>query len=139
MPNALSRGLHGPAIAVLLAIGAVTAAEVAQSQGVPPVPSASAGSALAERLCAGCHLTGRGNESAAQVGPPSFASIANRRGQTADHIRNVLIKPHVPMPDLQLTTNEIADIIAWLDTLRSPDAPPLLPRGGSKPAYPEPS
>lgn len=126
-------------LAAVLVVHAA-AASVAAAADEPRPPSASRGVAVAERLCAGCHLTGAGSGVTVQAGLPSFAAIANRPGQTAGHLRNVLIRPHAPMPDLQLTNEEIADIITWLDTLRDPKNSPLLPRDeGGKPAYPEPT
>jgi hypothetical protein len=53
----------------------------------------------------------------------------------------VLVQPHAPMPDMQLTNDEMLDIIAYLDSLRSDKAAPsLLPPGVvAKPRYPAPS
>lgn len=118
--------------ALVLTLGPAVAADP------PRAPSPERGKAIADRLCANCHLTGSGGT--AQAGLPSFAAIASRAGQSALRIRNALIKPHGEMPDLQLTNEEIADIITWLDTLRDPKQPPLLPRDeGGKPRYPEPT
>lgn len=106
----------------------------------PRPPSPERGKAVAERLCAGCHLTGSERREGVPAGVPTFPSIANRADQTAARIRNILIAPHAPMPDLQLTIEEIADIITWLDTFRPAGAPPLMRRDeGGKPKYPEPT
>jgi len=45
------------------------------------------------------------------------------------------------MPDMHLTKDEMQDIIAYLDTLRTLEgAPPLLPpSGGKKPKWPNPT
>lgn len=117
-----------------------TASGWAQSRDAGPrPPSAARGMALAERLCSSCHVTAA--SASAQAGVPSFTSIANRPEQTAARIRNVLIAPHAPMPDMQLSTEEIADITAWLDTLRDPKSgPPLLQKeGDGKLVYPAPT
>lgn len=95
------------------------------------VPSPEAGFALADRLCKSCHIVGA-EAATAQVGPPPFKSIANKPGQSFDHIRSVLIQPHAPMPDLQLTNDEMVDLAAYLDTLKAPGSPPLLPPPGEK-------
>jgi mono/diheme cytochrome c family protein len=104
-------------------------------------PSADKGYALAQRLCQGCHLIEDKAGATVPAGVPTFRGIANRPGQTAQSITSVLIKPHAPMPDVQLTSPEILDIIAYLETLRTnTSVPPLLPPPGSpKPKYPEPS
>lgn len=128
----ITRSLAASAV-IGLALQAARAADPAR----PPSPER--GKVVAERLCSTCHLSGVG-KGTAQAGLPTFPTIANRPGQTATRIRNALIKPHGEMPDLQLTNEEIADIIVWLDTLRDPKAPPLLPRDeGGKPQYPEPT
>lgn len=119
--------------------GLLVSSTAAFAADPPRPPSPERGKAIAERLCASCHLTGTG-KGTAQAGVPSLPTIANRPEQTAARIRNVLIKPHAPMPDLQLTNEEIADIITFLDTFRDPKSPPLLPRDeGGKPKYPEPT
>ncbi|MEO1207396.1 MAG: cytochrome c [Pseudomonadota bacterium] len=104
---------------------------------------AARGQVLAERLCATCHVVGPTQTGAATAGPPTFASIANRPGQTRERILNVLIAPHPPMPNVQMTLHEIDDIIAYLDTMRSPQSKepllPVKPNQGLKPVYPEPS
>ena len=104
-------------------------------------PSADKGYALAQRLCQGCHLIEDKAGATVPAGMPTFRGIANRPGQTAQRITSVLIQPHAPMPDVQLTSPEILDIIAYLETLRTnTSVPPLLPPPGSpKPKYPEPS
>jgi cytochrome c len=100
-------------------------------------PSASRGRELAVRLCSNCHLVDGSGTAATPVGIGTFRGIANRPGQTADRISNVLILPHMPMPDAQLTREEIRDILAYLETLRTnPDVPPLMAPGSAKPQYP---
>ena len=103
-------------------------------------PSAEKGQALAERLCSGCHVVETASKSV-PAGIPPLRAIANRPDQTATRIMNVLIKPHTPMPDMQLSRQEILDITAYLDTLRTDKSAPSLlpPKQGGKPKYPEPS
>lgn len=95
---------------------------------------------MARKLCMGCHLVDDRDDAVAQVGPPSFASIANKPGQTADRIKGALIQPHPPMPDMQLSNREMLNIIAYLESLRTnKDAPSLLPpKDDSKPKLPKP-
>jgi mono/diheme cytochrome c family protein len=120
--------------AVLLSIPAAWAEEK-----VPPSPEK--GYELAQRFCQGCHLVDDKAGASVPAGVPTFRGIANRLGQTGEHIRNVLIKPHAPMPDIRLTGDEIQNILSYLETLRSdPRVPRLLPAPGSpKPKYPQPS
>lgn len=91
-------------------------------------PSADDGRRLAERFCTVCHVVSATADGAVPVGPPPFSVIANKPGQTAEHIKGVLIQPHAPMPDLQLTNDEIQGLLAYLQTLRKDkSAPPFVP------------
>jgi mono/diheme cytochrome c family protein len=103
-------------------------------------PSADKGQTLAERLCSGCHVVETASKTV-PAGIPPLRAIANLPGQTATRIMNVLIQPHAPMPDMQLSRQEILDITAYLDTLRTDKSAPTLlpPKQGGKPKYPEPS
>lgn len=103
-----------------------------------PGPSAVKGQEFAEKFCSGCHIVGSEQEGTAPVGPPTFSSIANKPGQTAEKIMRVLVAPHPPMPDMHLTNREMRDLIAYLETLRTDKtAPPLLPPPeGAKPELP---
>jgi cytochrome c len=104
-------------------------------------PSPDKGHAFAQKLCRNCHVVGDDAAASVPAGVPSFRAIANRPDQTAERIRNVLINPHPPMPDVQISNEEIANILAYLDTLRTDKSkPPLSPaQQAPKPKYPEPS
>lgn len=123
----------------------VCAAGTAGAQSAPPSNDdlVKEGAVIAERLCSSCHvLANAGSAGTAREGPPTFKGIANRPEQTATRIRNVLIMPHAPMPDVRLSHPEIERLIAYIDSLRSADAgPPLAPRRspGAKPEYPDPT
>lgn len=116
---------------------------LAQSKpAAPRGPDAERGLALSEQLCRNCHIVSPRQSSSAGAGIPSFRVIANKPDQTGTRIVNVLIKPHAPMPNMQLSRFEILDIIAYLDRLRSADAgPPLLKpaKKGRKLSVPSPS
>lgn len=77
-------------------------------------PSAEAGAELASRWCAACHVvapSGAGTDAA-----PSFAAIARLR--STEDIRSFLAKPHArPMRGFTLTTREIEDVTAYIETL----------------------
>ena len=77
-------------------------------------PSVEAGAELAARWCAACHVvsqSGAGTDAA-----PSFTDIAKRR--TNAEIRAFLAQPHaIPMRGFTLTTREIEDVAAYIDTL----------------------
>lgn len=85
-------------------------------------PAWSAGNAdrgrqLAERWCASCHLVGPGQrEASADV--PTFASIARREDLPESFLAAFLTTPHPPMPNMNLSRQEIADVLAYIRTLR---------------------
>jgi mono/diheme cytochrome c family protein len=87
---------------------------------VPGLPDPAQGKALAERLCANCHLTGSAQQAHANADVPSFHEIANRPGQTAGAITAIIILPRHPMPQIPLTKSELADLSAYILTLRDP-------------------
>jgi mono/diheme cytochrome c family protein len=113
---------------------------IAVSAGASEPPSVAKGYELAEKFCKACHIIDDKPSSVTPVGPPSFADIANKPGQTAERIKGTLIQPHPPMPDMHLTNEEILNIVAYLETLRTDETiPPFLPPAGeAKPKYPWP-
>lgn len=129
----------GAGLAALILACAVSAA---RAEDAPP-SSPEAGLKLAQTLCQNCHLlpgTAPGNT--VTVGIPSLLGIANKPGQTGPAIERVLIQPHAPMPDMKLSNQEIQDLIAYFDSLRTdPSLPPLQPstKPAEKPKHPTPS
>jgi|SRR5215211_3103332 mono/diheme cytochrome c family protein len=75
------------------------------------------GRQLAERWCASCHLVGPGQrEASADV--PTFASIARREDLPESLLAAFLSTPHPPMPNIALSRQETADVLAYIRTLR---------------------
>lgn len=116
-------------VVAALAVASTCAALPALAQDKPR-PSPARGEELASKLCANCHVLPGGNPAAVPAGVPTFRAIANKPGQTGDHIVEILIMPHAPMPDLQMTRDEILDILAYLESIRTdqpskPIAPPV--------------
>ncbi len=73
------------------------------------------GQRLARQWCASCHVIDRGPATVPQ-GPWTFRAMAKNldRGR----MRTFLSHPHGSMPDLTLTRAEIADLIAYIASLR---------------------
>ena len=74
-----------------------------------------AGRAIVRSWCTACHvvdLEGTG----ADAGPPLPALLAGKQ-RSADEIRGWLADPHPPMPNLNLSRQEIEDILAYLESL----------------------
>ena len=73
------------------------------------------GAFLASRWCDSCHLV-EGAVSASDAAP-SFQSIARKHGKDQAWLRAWLSSPHPPMPNLNMSRQEIDAIIAYLATL----------------------
>jgi mono/diheme cytochrome c family protein len=84
---------------------------------LPGTPDKVRGQALAEGLCTNCHLVSAGQEHA-NADVPSFREIANREGQTAGAITGRIILPKHPMPQIPLDKSELADLAAYILSLR---------------------
>ena len=75
---------------------------------------AEAGHRLAKQWCNTCHVveeSGSGQDTA----PPFPIIAANRKERS--WVRAWLVAPHPPMPNLNLTRQEIDDVVAYLDRL----------------------
>jgi mono/diheme cytochrome c family protein len=134
------RTVAGLAIAFLVA--AATGGALGQAKPPTYAQLVKEGTVLAERLCSTCHVMEGVSSGAASAGVPSMRGLANLAGQTAQRIRNVLINPHPPMPDVRLSNPEIDRLLAYIDSLRAESSgPALVPRGevGAKPTYPDPT
>lgn len=102
------------------------------------VADASRGKRLSEKLCASCHVVRPDQTRGVVAGVPSFRAMTDLPSQ---RITSILILPHAPMPNMQLTRNEIADIVAYIDDLRRKAAgePAKNTTPRDKPMYPSPS
>ena len=82
-------------------------------------PDAKTGKKIAEKLCVGCHIVGAQAPGATvPADVPSFARIADKPGQTAAAIAGAIVVPHPPMPQTNLTREEIGDVAAYILTLK---------------------
>jgi mono/diheme cytochrome c family protein len=90
---------------------------VALAAPIPGQPDPVQGKTLAESLCTNCHLVASGQEHVS-ADVPSFREIANMEGQTAGDITAHLILPKHPMPQIPLTKDELADLAAYILSLR---------------------
>ena len=82
------------------------------------------GKALAEKLCTNCHLVGSAQQQQpSNADVPSFKEIADREDQTAGAIIARIMLPKHPMPQIPLTKTELADLAAYILSLRNGDKP----------------
>ncbi len=92
---------------------------VAPSLGWAQAPGdAVLGQDLARRWCGGCHAVEARPAGPMNDAAPAFASIAARPDTTPAHITAFLQRAHAPMPDLALSAAEMADVAAYIVTLR---------------------
>ena len=71
---------------------------------------AARGKETAERWCSSCHAVGQAGRATDMA--PSFAAIGARRDE--DYLRGFLSRPHPPMPRLELSRQDIDDLIAYI-------------------------
>lgn len=79
------------------------------------------GRALAERLCASCHMGPGQGEKTSPNQIPGFAAVARRPNQTVDGIISWLQSVPPMMPDHHLTQDEMTALAAFIMSLK--DAP----------------
>ena len=97
--------------ASLLASALVAGGNAAEQVGVPH------GRAIAETWCSACHLVSSG-QAHANADVPTFSSIAQRLPGDADILAAFIANPHPPMPTLNLTRQDIQDLLAYIATLK---------------------
>ena len=79
------------------------------------------GRILAHRTCVICHaIDAETRKKKIFGGAPSFTSIANQSGQTAETVAGKIVLPHPPMPRVQLTRSEIANVARYIMSLKKP-------------------
>jgi mono/diheme cytochrome c family protein len=97
----------------LLMISLLTVAVLAPPAAAQDV---AAGHDIARRWCSSCHEIGKApvqNDVS-----PSFAAIARMPSTTAISLNAFLSTPHYRMPDYSLTRQEIADVSAYILSLK---------------------
>jgi mono/diheme cytochrome c family protein len=108
--------------AILLILSIAAGAESANLKREDVEGDAEAGRALAVSVCGGCHAVSE-DQSFASSDPPDFLTIANRPNVTAISLRHrIAMLPHTPspgrMPNPLLTREELADVVAYIMSMR---------------------
>ena len=81
---------------------------------------AAAGHTFARQACNACHMVeAKPRKPRLIVIGPAFRDIASTRGMTATALRVFLTTSHPKMPNLILTSEETADVIAYILSLRN--------------------
>lgn len=113
---------RGSLAAILLILVIAAGAESANLTREDAEGDADAGRELAISACSGCHAVSE-DQAFAFADPPDFLTIANRPNITAASLRRkIATLPHVVspgrMPNPLLTDEELADVVAYIMTMR---------------------
>ena len=90
-------------LAVVTFVGTASAADVAN------------GEKLARRWCASCHVVSTDQRQGNTQASP-FSAIAKMPDLDAGKLALFLLAPHPPMPDMNLSRNEAADLAGYIVT-----------------------
>jgi len=106
--------------AALLAASVATthAAEVA-SQGAKLYGDVTRGREVVNRWCVSCHALGAPIDDRI----PSLLALARNMARSEGAVRAFLMHPHEPMPPLEISNQQIEDIVAYLRTVRPESSP----------------
>lgn len=116
--------MHKLSVAALAAAFLVAAGPPVPSVGVGQAraqepDSAARGLAAARRWCAGCHIVEAGQTRQALDAAPPFSEIARDPNMPPARLRGFLSNPHGRMPTDALTRDDIAGLVAYIESLRN--------------------
>ena len=80
----------------------------------------AAGKTIAAAWCSSCHVVSPTQQGGSSSGAPPFAPIAKMKTATPMGLRVFLQTPHGRMCDLHLTREEIANLSAYILSLKKP-------------------
>jgi mono/diheme cytochrome c family protein len=102
---------------LIVSVPMLIVAGLAFAAPVPGQPDPFHGKELAQQLCSNCHLVDN-QQQQTNADVPSFNEIANEEGQTAGTIMAHIMLPKHPMPTIPLTQRELADLAAYILSMR---------------------
>lgn len=79
---------------------------------------ARAGRAFARGTCATCHAVQKGETNSVNAEAPPFEAVAAVPGISAIALRAVLTSPHHRMPNIVLAPADMADVVAYILSLK---------------------
>ena len=98
--------------------GMITFPIASGQSGAQEIGSATQGLALAQQVCTRCHAVQKGENQSPNDGAPAFQTIASVPGMTATALSAALHTSHQTMPNLVLDPDELADIVAYILSLK---------------------
>jgi mono/diheme cytochrome c family protein len=105
-------------IAQLLGCLVLTALLLSAGEASAQRASKSAGREVARRICSECHAVERRGGPSPNLDAPNFRRIANARGMTTRFLSVEIRRAHEVMPNLNLTPDELRDVMAYVMSLR---------------------
>lgn len=97
-------------------IGAVVAWALL-APGAEAAGDAGRGRQIGQRWCASCHVVSP-EQAAGSPDVPSFAAMARDEDLAERLLTAFLSSPHPRMPDMSLSRSEVADLVAYIRSLR---------------------
>ena len=106
--------------ASLLLLGCSTAPDIAPEAAPADPAAALRGQALVQTRCSACHAVGPTGASPMAEAPP-FRTLHERYPVTflQESLAEGLVTTHPAMPAVELSPDEIRDLIAWLESLEN--------------------
>ena len=101
------------AVCLTGALAVLSATASAQELGSP-----ARGQRVAETICSECHAIQKGATRSANANAPAFEKLAKTPGMTAMAFRVWLRSSHKEMPNIMLKTDEVDDVIAYVQSLK---------------------
>ncbi|MGI9382506.1 MAG: c-type cytochrome [Methyloligellaceae bacterium] len=105
--------------ALLVGALALTLAAPTAAQRHPGKPNPDRGAELAAKLCSNCHTTKAADTARVKADVPTFREIAAIEDQSAVRITGKIMMPRHPMPSIHLSRSEIADVVAYIESLKT--------------------
>lgn len=107
--------VRGPQAALMIAAlsAAMSLTGVARAQDVDE------GKRIATTWCINCHVVDPKGQTTGSDAVPTFRSVARRSSTTEMSLTAFLTTPHSRMPDFRLGRSEIADVTAYILSLRN--------------------
>ena len=91
---------------------------LAMPSNAQEIGHSGAGLAEARRLCSQCHAVETAETPSPRTDAPAFQDIAGTSGMTATALSAALNTSHQSMPNIMLESDEKADIVAYILSLK---------------------